>query len=180
MKNVKTVKEATFALIIAIFSIWSLYPVIVILAPFLPSHWDHPRVMSEESWLAGAIAALFETLIAVFVFAIFVIKKLRCRKFEVEIYEIQGLNYDEFLYQYTENKKGCEFAYRQFYIFLKANEDYSYTVFSKDYEMIKECKFSEIEKLLSDNIVAGKNIVELWEELEFVAFDSIVRQSTAV
>jgi hypothetical protein len=161
MKKIRSINDALLMYICTIAFVWFLYPITVIFGYFV--HADgRPRF----SWNETAIVGLILTMIISIIFVVFVICKLKRRKFDLEIYELEKTSYEKFLDEYLKKQNSCELEYFNFLICLDIHTQYYCSIYNEDV-LISEKSFSSQEELLNTKILSGQTICDLWQYIYF-------------
>ncbi|MBQ7907076.1 MAG: hypothetical protein IJ309_03780 [Clostridia bacterium] len=147
--------------------IWAVYPFASIGTYFSGNGFK------EFSWGPCAVLCGIFTIILIIVY---IIIKAKRRNFEVEIYYRNKLDYNEFLKEFQNCKKAYIFEHCGFIVRFDFKDKYSYAII-KDEKTIKQESFSNISEFSNAKIISGKNLSELWIELDFVCYDSIIREN---
>ena len=171
MKKIDNVKDAFIVFVIGIVISWCCCPIVA----FSGKLFSRGTIPYGWHWKEAIITSLALTLIDLIIFVVFIAKKSFCRSFQVEIYTVDKLKIDDFLAVFKEEKKTYIFEYMHLTIFLKSNEHYSYAVVNEE-QTVKMETFSTFEEFMSAKIVSGETLSTLWDRLDFVCCDSVVRE----
>lgn len=173
MKEINSIKDAAVATIIGIIVGWLICPLVAFSGLFTKRggtfgwHWE-----------AAILASLTFTLIVLTSFIVFAITKARQRFFQVEVFVIDKISFNDFMSTFKERKNSYIFECFQHTLLLSSGDTYSYTII-KDSNIVKEETFSTLEELLSAKIIFGETLASLWNELEYVCRDSIIKNDSS-